>query len=332
MEVSIMADVVLSGKITRISDGRMVTGKNGQIACLDFDICVNRGGKKRVDLMDNSKQYSGDFYRCTLWGEKAVAFHRIMGGQTGRIVQVSGTMLEEAFPKTGDVFIGSDNPMYALISQYGNPSFGITFDQSRNGFWVKGTYAYKTYNVNAEKFTLLDYVPSQQPTGFGGNNGNSGFNGQAPVNNGFNTGAGFGGQAPANNGFNASAGFGGVAPTNNGFGGQPQTQIPNNSGFGQQQAPANNGFGQTQAPVSNGFGTQVPANNGFSQAPVQAPQETGFGVADVPATENPNLAGFGGTEVPATFVPNDSDGVVDTNISAPSEFVPDAENTEKQPF
>ena len=337
-----MADIVLSGKITRIGEGRMVNGNNGQVACLDFDMSVSRGGKKRVDLMDSTKQYSNDFYRCTIWGEKALALHKILGGQTGRIVQISGTLLEDAFPRTGDVFIGTDNPMFGFISQFGNPSYGITFDQARNGFWIKGTYAYKTYNVNVEKFTLLDYAQNQQPTGFSntGNNGGSqqGFNQQGGGTN-WNTNAGLG-NGQANTGFNSPAqnqntNANQVFAQTSTFGQNTQAQA--NTGFNQASQQTNTGFNQGAQQGNDAF-TQASSQNSFNQAPAQdTTSNTGFVVIDDQApTQDVNAPGFIGntqsTTAPATGFNTVASGGVDTNIPAPSEFTPDTVSGEPQAF
>ena len=214
-----MATIKLSGKVTRIGEGRDVQTENGTLACLDFDLCVNRGGKVRTSLKDPSKQYKSDFFRCTVWGQKAINFYKLCNGQTGRIVEIDGKfLLDEWARNNAEVYIDNKNPLYALISQYGNPSMGITYDQRTDSYAIKAGYIEKTYNISVDSFTFLDN--NQQLTGHSENNGSWGNQGNNSPNWSNNQG---------NNSWNNNNGWG-----NNNQGGNNSWNNNNQGGWGNQ--------------------------------------------------------------------------------------------------
>lgn len=313
-----MANTMLSGKITKMITAERVNTANGPRDKVVFDLCVSReGAGERVALLQEGKKYLCDFYRCTIWGDKAVNFHRLCNGQAGRIVHITGNLLQSEWVREdAPICIDRQNPMYGLIQAHGNQSMGISYDNQKDCFWIKGDHVEKQINVTVHTFNLLDN-PNQQSTGFGVSNGGNGNGNSGGFGSQNNNGGGFGGQ---NNG-NFNGGFGGQTSNNGGFGGQTS----GNGGFGGGSSNSNGGFGGQSN--GNGFGGSSDSGNiGFGGQS----NGNGFGVENGGSQEE-NMAGFGGqSSAPAGFGGRTNEqapatGGVETNIN--TEFTPSGEST-----
>lgn len=350
-----MAQITLSGKVQTVYDGRRFTGSDGQpVDAITFDLCVSRdGAREEVSTANGDVKNKCDFYRCHIYGKKAVDFYRLTLNNPKRIVSITGNMLQEEKPCTNrPIHIGKDNALFPLLSQYVQVSNGAITTDATGDIWIKGDYLFdKAVKINVHTFNFLDYPGAQQGNGFGVEAPTSSPFGAPAQNNAFGTpnqNNAFGTPAQ-NNGFGAStAGTFGTPAQNNGFGGQAQSNgfggqggFPaQNNGF--QSANPNAGFGgNTQAfgfPSTNNTNAVAPTNNGFQQAPTQAPQQN-QAIAGFTAPTNPP-AGFAqttGQQAPVQ-APTEQPAPVETNIPAPANtamaFTPASEGTgdTKRPF
>lgn len=269
----------VTGKITKIGQGRYTSGSNTPV--IDFTMSVDRGNTKKRKSMLNGQEYSVDFYKVSLYGQSALSFAQY--AQIGRLVEVSGRLLQEEYVATNQtVQVTPDNPLFGYFAQLVGKLPQEVLGSDGTNIYIKGNFPVNRTNITCMEYRWRESNPNASTE--------SGFGGFQPQNNSFNA-----------QGFNnAQAGFSGQTPT--GFGAQPQ-------GFGatQPQAPIA-GFGSAPQANNQGFGGfgQTSQVGGFGQG--GASVATGFGVAPVgfTAQQNPsapaNFAGFGApSEQPQGF-------------------------------
>ena len=330
----------VTGKITKIGQGRYTTGSNTPV--IDFNMSVDRGNTTKRKSMLNGKEYSVDFYKITLFGKSALSFAQF--AQVGRMVEVAGRLLQEEYVATNQtVQITPDNALFQYFAQLVGKLPQEVIATDNQSIYIKGNFPVTRTNMTCMEYRFRDENPNSGTEGFGSFQPNQGgFNAQ-----GFGgTQAGFSGGTQA--GFGAQTqGFGTQPTANTGFGAN-QGQV---AGFGAQQNNQGFGFGNTQPPVANqgfgqapvcfsaqsnpetqsnfagfgapsaqptGFGAQTQAGFGAIQAPVDQAVNTGF-------APNANATGF----APESNPTGATTGSVETNIPAPETAV-NAEKTEEK--